>query len=396
MRYHARTVFPIATPPIEDGTVAVDGEIITYVGPRAGAPAGRDVELGDVILAPGLVNAHTHLDLTALRGTLDGLAFFDWIRALVAARAKLTAEELLESARTGIREGLLAGITTFADTAANDAPFTAMLELGVRGIAYRESFGPDTAQCDGSIRELRHEVAAMRERETSLVRVGVSPHAPYSVSDTLFREIAAFARAERLPLATHIAESEDESQLVSGGTGAFADFLRGRGIAVEPRARTPIDLLDRNDVLGENVLLIHCVRADDADIATILKHQCGVASCPMSNRFFAHGAPPVEAMRAAGVRIGVGSDSLASNDRMDMLREARVALGESANVNDVWHLATRGGARALRLDHLIGTLEAGKRADLAAFGGGSPSSSEIHAAFVMVAGRELVKDGRLH
>ena len=117
-------------PDIESGTVVVEGDIITWVGPRALAPPGRDVELGDVILAPGLVNAHTHLDLTVMRGRLAGLPFFEWIRKLTAARLDLSPAQLLDSARAGIREGLFAGITTYADTTPGDAPFEAMRELG--------------------------------------------------------------------------------------------------------------------------------------------------------------------------------------------------------------------------------------------------------------------------
>ena len=213
-------------PDIENGTVVVEGDTITYVGPRAGAPPGRDVDLGDSILAPGLVNAHTHLDLTVFRERFRGLPFFEWIRKLTEARAALSPRDLLDSARAGIREGLLAGITTFADTAPNDAPFEAMRELGVRGIAYREVFGPDPAQCESSMGWLREAIAAMRSMETPLVKVGVSPHAPYSVSDALFGGVARYARSERLPLATHVAESEDESLFVARGEGAFAAFLR--------------------------------------------------------------------------------------------------------------------------------------------------------------------------
>jgi cytosine/adenosine deaminase-related metal-dependent hydrolase len=395
IRYHARLVRPVSAPDIESGTVAVEGAVITYVGPRAGAPPGRDVELGDVVLGPGLVNVHTHLDLTVLRGRFDGLGFFEWIRALTAARAALSPDELLESARAGIREGLLAGITTYADTAPNDAPFEAMRELGVRGIAYREVFGPDPAQCEGSIDGLRAVIAEMRPSESGLVRAGVSPHAPYSVSDELFGAVARFARDERLPLATHVAESAAESLFVASGGGAFGDFLRGRGIEVAPRGRTPVDVLGRHGVLDTNALLIHCVRADDRDIATIVQHGCGVATCPMSNRYFHHGAAPVAAMRSAGVRLGAGSDSMASNVRMDILHEARVALGESASERDVWELATLGGARALRMDHAIGSLEAGKQADIAAFALGADHSVAAHAILVAVAGRVVVEDGRL-
>jgi 5-methylthioadenosine/S-adenosylhomocysteine deaminase len=389
-------VRPVSGPDINDGTVVVEDDLIAFVGPRSSAPPGKDVELGDVILAPGLVNAHTHLDLTVLRGRFDGLAFFEWIRALTAARAELSPEQLLESARAGIRDGLLAGITTYADTAPNDAPFDAMRELGVRGIAYREVFGPDPKQCAASMAGLREAVSAMRSRETELVHVGVSPHAPYSVSDDLFAAAALFASEERLPLATHVAESLDESQLVADGNGAFADFLRGREIAVAPRGRTPIDMLARNGVPGANALLIHCICCDERDIATIAQHECGAATCPMSNRYFGHGTAPVEAMRAAGVRLGVGTDSMASNERMDVLHEARLALGAAAGERAAWELATLGGARALRLDRLVGILEIGKQADLAAFPRDAPPDQPTRATFAAVAGRVLVNNGELH
>src|SRR4051812_6925823 len=174
-RYSARWVCPISTPPIENGVVVEENGRITYVGRAESAPAGgNDVDLGDVILMPGLVNAHCHLELTAMRGFLDGLGFRDWILRLThARRAVLSYDDLLDAARLGIEDGLRAGITTFADTGDSGSGFEAMLERGVRGICYRETFGPDPVQCEGSIAELREKALAMRARETPLVRVGV-------------------------------------------------------------------------------------------------------------------------------------------------------------------------------------------------------------------------------
>ena len=188
-RYHASWVLPISSPALRHGTVVEDGGRIVYVGPRNSAPSGGDdVDLGHVILMPGLVNAHCHLELTAMRGFLDGLAFREWIVRLTSARrAVLTPEMLLDAARLGVDEGFQYGITTFADTGDTGAGFDAMLERGARGICYREVFGPDPAQCDEAIAALGAAVAAMQKRATSLVGVGVSPHAPYTVSDALFR-----------------------------------------------------------------------------------------------------------------------------------------------------------------------------------------------------------------
>jgi 5-methylthioadenosine/S-adenosylhomocysteine deaminase len=238
------------------------------------------------------------------------------------------------------------------------------------------------------------------------------------VSDDLFRATASLARAERFPVAIHIAESALESDLVVRGAGAFADGLRGRGIAVTPRAPSPVALLDSLGVLEVDPLLIHCLRVDEADVRRIAEHRCGVAHCPASNARLAHGIAPLAALLAAGVEVGLGTDSVASNDRMDLLDEARLALllaaAREGRVDALpaaraLDLATRGAARALRLDRDIGSLEVGKSADLAAFSLAARTRGPMHdpvaaavlalagtpATFVAVAGRTLVRDAVL-
>jgi len=419
IRYHARWVLPISRRPIEHGTVVEHAGRIAYAGERIGAPDGTDVDLGDVALLPGLVNAHTHLELTVMRGFLEGLDFRSWIARLTRARREaLTPEALVDSARAGIAEGLLAGITTYADTNESGAPFRAMLEMGVRGISYQEVFGPDPAQCAESLAGLRAKVDVLRRDATALVRPGVSPHAPYSVSDTLFEKTAAYAREEGLPVAVHIAESEDESSFVQRALGGWAESHRSRGITVVPRATSPIRLLDRVRVLDARPLLIHCVRVDADDIGLIARHDCAVAHCPASNAKLGHGIAPLTDFVRAGIRVGVGSDSVASNNRMDLLDEARLAiLMQRARTRrfdvispaEALELVTLGGAQALGLASEIGTLDVGKAADLAAFPLATPRSMPVYdpvsallfaasgaaATFVAVAGRPLVRDARL-
>lgn len=417
IRYRARWVVPIAEPPIPNGVVAVEGDRIAFVGLAADAPPGEDDDLGDVVLLPGLVNAHCHLELTAMRGFLEDLDFRRWILRLTnARRAVLDREALLDSARYGLEEGVRAGITTYADTCSSGVVMQAMREAHVRGVMYQEVFGPDPAQCADSIRGLREAVAGLRYLETPLVRVGVSPHAPYTVSDDLFRATAALAREQHLPMAIHIAESEAEAALVVEGEGAFAEGLRRRNIAVSPRAMSPIELLAKLEVLDARPLLIHCVRVANGDIASIATARCGVAHCPASNAKLGHGIAPVAEMLAAGVTVGIGSDSMASNNHMDILAEARlVLLGQRARLGSietpdavgVLEMATIGGAHAIGLGDVIGTLEAGKQADLAAFAldRARPTFDPITAAvysvtgadarFVAVAGRPLLRDGAL-
>ena len=420
IRYRARWILPISRPPIADGVVAVDNGRIAFAGPHADAPAGGElVDLGDVALLPGLVNVHTHLELTAMRGFLEDLAFRDWIVTLTSAkRAVLTHDMLLDSARLGIREGLSAGITTFADTSDSGVSAEAMREARVRGIVYQEVFGPDPAQCENAMAELEGKVEMLRAEASPLVRIGISPHAPYTVSDVLFRATACYARRARLPVAVHIAESAIEHDLITRGEGVFAQGLRARGIAVAARARSPVALLADTGILESSPLLIHCVRVDDNDVQQIVAAGCAIAHCPISNAKLGHGIAPLAEWLAAGITVGLGSDSMASNNRMDLLQEARVAsLAQRARLQrfdtltatTVLELATLGGARALHLDDEIGSLEPGKSADLAAFSliGDRPSYPEdpatalvfalagMSASFVAIAGEVKVRDGQV-
>ncbi|MFL5469687.1 MAG: amidohydrolase family protein [Gemmatimonadaceae bacterium] len=418
MRYHARWVLPITQPPIENGTVVEREGLITYVGSRAEAPAGEDQDLGDAILLPGLINTHTHLELTAMRGFLEDCRFAEWIDRLRQSRNEiLDTPLLLDSARLGIIEGLEAGITSYADTCSSGVALYAMRELGVRGIMYQEVFGPDPSQAEIAMQDLEDRIGKLGAEQTDLVSLGVSPHAPYTVSDPLYAAAAKFARSLRLPLAMHIAESEPEHDLVTKGTGDFAARWTRRGIPATRRARSPIALLEKHDALGSDALLIHCVRVDDADIATIARHDCSVAHCPASNAKFGHGIAPLLPLVDAGVRVGIGSDSVASNNRMDILDEARLAVlihraattrHDTFGAHQALELATIGGARALRIDSRVGSLEVGKDADLAAFRVdiprttpvGDPYSAAIFALpgrsaeMVTVRGRLLVQRGR--
>jgi len=370
IRYHARWVLPISRPPIRDGTVAVDGARIAYVGPRADAPPGGDRDLGRAVILPGLINAHTHLELTAFHGVIAPRAFREWIITLQALKTSvMTRERYLDSARLGIADGLRAGITTYADTCDSGVALEAMREMGVRGIMYQEVFGPDPSRADEAVRDLERKLAALEPLADEMRALGVSPHAPYTVSDELFRRAAALGR----PMAVHLAESAEETALIRDGSGPFADGLRARGIPVAPRASSPVMLLERLGVLEARPLLIHCVRTDAYDIRLIAARGCAVAHCPRSNLLLGHGIAPLKQLLVAGVRVALGSDSMASNEAMDIAEEAFTAAAAQATRGHLtayeraFELATLEGANALGIADRVGSLEPGKQADLAAF-----------------------------
>jgi cytosine/adenosine deaminase-related metal-dependent hydrolase len=402
IRYHARWVLPISSPPIRDGTVVELAGRIVYVGPRETAPDGTDRDLGECALLPGLVNAHTHLELTAFRGLLEDLSFRQWIVRLQGAKvAVMTPERFLDSARFGIAEGVRAGITTYADTCDSGVVLEAMRERGVRGIMYQEVFSPtaDPKAVRDAAARLAEQLARHDAFETELHEVGVSPHAPYTVSDPLFALVARSGRK----IAVHIAESDAEHRFVCEGDGPFADAHRERGFAVAPRASSPIALLEKLGVLDAHPLLIHCVRVSDGDIATIANTNSTVAHCPISNAKLGHGIAPLLEMLSAGIAVGLGSDSMASNNRMHMLEESRAAVlaqrvrtfsSDALPAARAIELATLGGARALGLENRVGSLEVGKEADLAAFdlstlAGGADADPE--SALVFALGAEPAK-----
>ena len=378
--YRAAWVMPMNGAPISNGAVAVAGDRITFVGSAAGAPPGLVVDLGDAALMPGLVNVHTHLELTPLRHLLEGLDFAQWIRTLTTLRRTALSDttDLQVGARIGIAEGLLRGITTFADTSDTAAPVQSALQsMGARGIVYKEVFGPDPLQCDASLAQLREAVRELRHGASDAVRVGVSPHAPYSVSKALFGAVARFAISEQLPMAVHLAESAFEEELVTRGTGPYADNWRSRDIdPAGARARSSVALLHDAGALRARPLIIHAVRVDADDIALLAAAGCAVAHCPVSNARFGHGIAPVQAMLDAGLAVGIGTDSVASNNRMDLLDEARVAHLMACTQTQSWRAfpasralwhCTTGGAQALRLWPKLGTLDVGAPADLCAF-----------------------------
>jgi cytosine/adenosine deaminase-related metal-dependent hydrolase len=401
--YRAAWVLPVSAGPIRDGAVLVgaDGRIAA-VGPRAALEPAEGCaveELGDAAILPGLVNVHAHPELAMFRGALEDLCFRDWILRLVGVkRAALADDDFAAAARWTMVEALRSGVTTLAATESSGASAAALAEAGLRGVVYQEVFGPDPASADTAMTGLRAAVECLRAHESDRVRIGVSPHAPYTVSDRLFRAVAEYAREEGLPVAVHAAESEIEHRLVREGEGDFAPGLRARGIATPPRGRTTVELLDRLGVLAERPLLIHCVRVDADDVRRIADAGAAVAHCPVANARLGHGVAPYPELVDAGVRVGLGTDSVGSNNRLDLLEEARIASvlqrGRLARCDlmgpaELLRLSTLDGARALGLEDRVGTLEPGKDADLCAVSLAGPHVKPVHdpAAAVLHAAR---------
>ena len=370
LRVAARWVLPVAGDPIAHGAVLVgaDGRIAA-VGGAASVPRPGDaeaIELGDAALLPGLVNAHSHLELTALRGLARDLPFPGWLQTVRALKGALDPEGLRASTRFGVLESFAAGITTSADTGSGQQVAPALAGLGGRGIAYHEVYGPDPASCGEVVADLERALDTAQAYQSDRVTLGLAPHAPYTVSEPLLTAITAVASARGLKTAMHVAESREERELVEEGRGPFADALRSRGIPVEARGSTTVRWLERVGFLACRPLLIHCVTAGADDFRAAHRWGATAVHCPWSNARLGHGRADLGAMREAGLAVGLGTDSVAAGGRLDLFAEARfAALGHVMTAGQMLRLATADGASALGLEG-VGTLTCGAWGDLAA------------------------------
>jgi 5-methylthioadenosine/S-adenosylhomocysteine deaminase len=317
------------------------------------------------VLLPGFVNAHTHLELNGLRGHVPEPDFCQWIQHIRRAKEDTPAESYLAWAKEGVREAWRHGATMVADTGTSGAVARALTELGGAGIAYHETIHPDPVRAEATLAAARDMVARLRRDAGPRVVVGISPHAPYTVSRTLYAQVTTYARAEGLPLAGHIAESVAETQLVRDAAGPFAELWRKRGIPLDPPVASPVRLLADLGVLGPDFLAIHAVQTDASDAEILAAAGAAVVVCPRSNARHGHGSAPLSRYLERGLRVALGTDSAASVDSLDLLaeaREARVQAGLSAEA--AIRLLTLDGARALGMEAATGSLEPGKWADL--------------------------------
>jgi len=354
-------VVPVDGPPVENGAVAIgDDGLIAAVGPAS--ELGEGERFAEAVILPGFVNAHTHLEYAVYAGFGDGLSFGPWIGLHVERKRRLGLEEMEDIARLGALECLRSGVTMVGDCSFSGAAATACADVGLDAVVYLEVFG--------TVNAIRDSFEPMSERVADPlsdgVRLGISPHAPYTTTLELYRAAGELG----LPVATHLSESRDELDYLRSGVGPWSSFA---DMLVPPLGTTGIRALAGEGLLGPHVLAAHCVHADEEEIALLADNDVAVAHCPRSNALLGCGIAPLAALRAAGIRVCIATDSPASTPSFDMFDEMRSALysarareqrPDALSAADALELATLGGARALGVAHERGSLVPGKRADL--------------------------------
>lgn len=388
--------------PVEPAAVALEAHAVVIAGDRilavlpvvdaaARYPEAPRIHLPDHVLIPGLVNLHTHAAMTLMRGMADDLALMDWLRNHIwPAEAHLVSDEFVyDGTLLACAEMLRGGITCFNDmyffpeATARAAMQSGMrAALGIIAIEFRSAYASDAQDYLARGMALRDTL-----RDEPLLSFCLAPHAPFTVSDATFAQIATYAGELDIPVHIHIHETAQE----------VADSLAQHG--VRPLAR-----LEKAGLLGPGLIAVHGVHLDDREIALFARHGCSVAHCPSSNLKLASGIAPIKRLLQAGINVGFGTDGAASNNRLDLFAEMRLAAllakGSSGDAtvmpaHKALECATLGGARALGLQDRIGSIVPGKFADLTAV---NLAASELSPCYdpvsqlVYAAGREHVSD----
>jgi len=366
----SKYVIPSAGTEIENGAVAIDGATVVGVGEYGAvsrAHSGEVRDFGEAVIIPGLVNAHTHLELSDLKGRIQrGEKFTHWLANLMRAKLLWTPWKYNRSVRNGVRECLASGTTTVGDISNSRASFRVLKGGAIRSVVFYEVLGFIPRDAARNIKRVSRRLK--RIAPTELMGLGIAPHAPYSVSEELYVACKELARRLNLPLCTHIHETQSEIELMLSGGGEFRGIVRWsrpRGSDWQPPRVTPIQRLNQLGLIDARTLLVHCNYLNEEDMRIISSAGASVVFCPRSHAFFGHSGHPFAELRRRGVNVCLGTDSLASNDSLSMLDEIRFLIERHGVCPaDALHMATRAGAEALGFDNL-GRLERGCPADLA-------------------------------
>lgn len=421
----AKWVLPISSPPIEDGFVRIEGDTIVAVGTHGEvAPeAGEEIiDFGQGAILPGFVDLHTHLEYSVLRGLVDDLPYTPWKLQVMARSAVLAPEDWAASSELGALEAIQSGITCIADMTSSGVSFGAAAKSGLRGVIFHEVSGMDTSAIDGLIGKARETIERLiSEASPTNLQVGIGPHSPYGVCAELYGACGRLARDHDLALCTHLAGSPDEYEFVKYGSSelgnTFREMMGWSDIPWQPTGVSPIKYLEQWGVFEvPNAIGVHCVQVSRDDIEILRKYDVGIVHCPKCSAKLGMGIAPLSVFRERGTRVAIGTDSPASNNVMDMFDEMRTGLllqrGVSKSVEphsaeSFVRMATLGGAQVLKMTDSIGSLEAGKKADVICVDlshshqipTGDPYSAIVYTAnqedvrMTMVGGRMLFRDG---
>ena len=366
MLLRAKYVMPNSRTIIENGALAIEGSKIVDVGLY---PTVRDSgaspihDLGEAVLMPGLVNAHTHLDLTSSADSIQRTPkFTDWVFQIVGKRNPSTVEP---SVREGVQQSLAGGVTTVGDIDGTGGSVQILQDTPIRKVVFFEVLGFSGDSNATGLARLATYLGAPPVSD-SLFTAALSPHAPYSTSAEIYRQCVTSG----LSICTHIAETKEELEFLSSGTGAFVGYLEAFGISTAewiPPQLTPVQYMETLGVLRKNTVLAHCNYLTDADVTMLAESGVSVVFCPRSHHYFYHTDHPIEQLVERGINVAIGTDSLASNWSLGLLDELKFLARTQRCIRPetLFDMVTCNGAKALGLAQ-VGRLEKNWQADVIA------------------------------
>ncbi|MBX7152841.1 amidohydrolase family protein [bacterium] len=376
--YSANWVLPIVTPPIKNGSVVIDNDRIKALGPREKIlKQFHGVSIADFqdgVILPGLVNAHTHLELSVMKNVIaDGKDFGDWVYDAITKRFDFTPEMIQQACINAVHELENAGTVAVGDIANHsETSLAALTQSSLYAVIYNEVTGFSPSIARQRFDEFAHKII---QPSNPRIKQSLAPHAPYSVSADLFRLVGDFTKIHRLHSTVHLAESIDESEFLRYGTGKMKTMIEKIGkwdpAWPVPNA-SPVRYLDQLGFLNERLLAVHVVHVSDADVEILRQKNVSVCTCPRSNiKINVGGTAPIQKMINAGINVCIGTDSLASNDDLNMWNEMRSlrSIHPEIDAGTILTMATINGAHALGLNDRIGSIEIGKDNSLIAVTG---------------------------
>ncbi len=382
----ARYVIPVNEPHIENGAILVQDGRIVEVGSanklRTRYPNEPTRDFGLAALMPGFVDAHTHLEYSAMRGLINDAPYAAWKLHIADKEQRFSQEDWEDSALLGTLEAVRSGITTVADITSTGASLKAVQQVGLRSVIYREVGTMDRREVTEALDNAFSDLASWRNSATDMQKIGLAPSALFTCHPLIFQGVANHA-LDGTPVALHLAGSREEYEFIRYGSSPFSvhstEQERGYGIDMPPWLATgssPVQYVLNWGILDvPNVLAIHCVQVDDDDIDILAERKVSIALCPRCNAQLAMGVAPLTKFLKAGITVGLGTDSPAATDTTDPFAEMHTGLllqratgnrQSFLKAREMLEIATLGSARALGIEDEVGSLEAGKRADIIA------------------------------
>jgi len=371
----AGTIIPMNAPPIEDGVVVVSNGKIDAVLPSGNLPAGMHREdYPGCILLPAFVNAHTHLVYTSFRGLADDAEFYTWLSEhMMPVGMETPDEKFLESAHLGVRLNFRNGITALGEIHFTSHGRTAMVEAGMKGVYFLEVFGLGTLDLASSVNRRREDINQLLTEDRSVVKPGISPHAPYTVTKPMAEMAVELAHEHKLPVSTHIAETVDEMEYFKTAKGRFNDIRHNVRYPLPDGVRTSLKYFDDLGILTPSTLLVHGIHLADDDIELIARRGSTIVTCPTSNLKLGCGIPPAGMWMEKSIPICIATDSLASGETFDLFEEMRRFVlfqrgishrTDQFPADEVLKMVTVNPAKALGLETKVGDFTVGSNADM--------------------------------